>query len=344
MPAEASAADPLALDAASVRGRRGPQDALGDAHDPRRPLGWIVERERCPDPPPGPAPRTWLTVFTAGAECPFACVFCDLWQHTLPGPTPPGALPAQLRAAIGEARAAGHAFDGSEGLKIYNASNLFEPRAVPAGDDDQLVAISSGFERVLVECHPQWLGERALAFARALAERGSRLDVALGLETVHPEALPKLGKKMTVERFDRTVDLLLEAGCGVRAFVLVGAPFQPLDEAVAWAVRSAVHAARRGVEHVSLIPVRDGNGTLERLAERGLWRPTRLGELEQAVDRALEEIAALDLPTVVTADTWDLERFTACGDCASPRTERLERINLTGRSEPTVECESCDGG
>jgi radical SAM enzyme (TIGR01210 family) len=328
----------IPVDATSVRSRRGPKSSIDDPLDPSRPLGWIVERERCPD---RPRPRRWLTVFTAGAECPFACVFCDLWQHTLPGPTPEGALPAQLRTAIAAARAAGHAF---ENLKIYNASNLFEPRAVPAGDDPALVEISAGFERVLVECHPRWLDDRALAFARALAERGSRLDVALGLETVHPEALPKLGKKMTVERFDRAVDLLLDAGCGVRAFVLVGAPFQPPVEAVEWAVRSAVHAARRGVEHVSLIPVRGGNGTLALLAEQGLWRPTRLSEVEEALDRSLAEIERLDLATVVTADTWDLERFAPCSACAEARARRLERINLSGGRSPAVACDSCDGG
>lgn len=317
-----------------MRDRRGPKEAIGD---PRRPLGWIVERERSPD---RDTPRTWLTVFTAGAECPFACVFCDLWKHTLPGKTPPGSLPGQLWTAISEARAAGHAF---EGLKIYNASNLFEPRAVPPDDDPQLVMISSQFERVLVECHPRWLRGRALAFARELDQRESRLDVALGLETVHPEALPRLGKKMTVERFDRAVALLRDAGCGVRSFVLVGAPFQPLDEAVHWAVHSAVHAARRGVEHVSLIPVRDGNGTLELLAERGFWRPTRLSELEAALDRSLAEVAALDLPTVVTADTWDLERFASCDACAPARADRLERTNLTGRREAPVQCDLCDG-
>jgi len=40
------------------------------------------------------------TVFLAGAECPFTCSFCDLWRWTLDGPTPPGALPAQLSKAL----------------------------------------------------------------------------------------------------------------------------------------------------------------------------------------------------------------------------------------------------
>ncbi|MCB1036985.1 MAG: hypothetical protein KDD47_24370 [Acidobacteria bacterium] len=69
--------------------------------DPWRPLGWQLERERTVEGALEPA----LTVFLAGAECPFTCVFCDLWRHTLEGPTPAGALPAQLSAALEKASA-----------------------------------------------------------------------------------------------------------------------------------------------------------------------------------------------------------------------------------------------
>ena len=50
--------------------------------------GSLVEEERRPD---GRIERA-LTVFLAGAECPFTCSFCDLWRCTIDGPTPPGAL------------------------------------------------------------------------------------------------------------------------------------------------------------------------------------------------------------------------------------------------------------
>src|SRR3979409_1805690 len=41
-----------------------------------------------------------VTVFLAGAECPFTCSFCDLWRWTLAGPTPPGALTIQLARGL----------------------------------------------------------------------------------------------------------------------------------------------------------------------------------------------------------------------------------------------------
>ena len=67
-----------------------------DAVDAWNPLGVLVEEERTPDRGLQPS----ITIFLAGAECPFTCVFCDLWKQTLVGATPEGAIPAQLDAAL----------------------------------------------------------------------------------------------------------------------------------------------------------------------------------------------------------------------------------------------------
>ena len=71
-----------------IRGLRGSRPAA----DPFKAHGSLVEDERRPD---GRIERA-LTVFLTGAECPFTCSFCDLWRWTIDGPTPAGALPAQL--------------------------------------------------------------------------------------------------------------------------------------------------------------------------------------------------------------------------------------------------------
>ncbi|PYP49157.1 MAG: hypothetical protein DMD39_12500, partial [Gemmatimonadetes bacterium] len=47
--------------------------------DPFKPLGSVLEEERRPN---GKIERA-LTVFLAGAECPFTCSFCDLWRMTI---------------------------------------------------------------------------------------------------------------------------------------------------------------------------------------------------------------------------------------------------------------------
>ncbi len=314
-----TAAHPLT--AARVRALRPPKPAV----DPWQPLAVLWEEERRPEGGVGPV----LTVFLAGAECPYTCVFCDLWRHTLDRPTPPGAIPAQLERALARAGP----LPADPGIKLYNASNFFDDRAVPPADDPVLSARLAPFPRVVVECHPRLVGERCLRFAAGLA---GRLQVAMGLETVHPEALPRLGKAMTLDHFATAARRLRRHGVGVRAFVLVGAPFVPPAETVLWAERSAAWAFAQGVEHVSLVPVRGGNGALETLAARGEFAPPSPAAVEEAFARCL----GLD-GGVVTLDLWDLDRLLACPACREARMRRLARINRSGRPEPPVACGAC---
>jgi radical SAM enzyme (TIGR01210 family) len=298
------------------------------AVDPFTPIAQFWETERTAEGPDIAA----LTLFLAGAECPFTCVFCDLWRETLDGSTPPGALPAQLRAAF----AAAGPLPQPCAVKLYNASNFFEPRAVPLEDEAEILALLAPFSRVTVECHPRLVGSRCVGFAARLA---GRLEVAMGLETVHEEALARLNKGMTLADFDRAAEILADAGIGLRAFVLVGAPFLPAAENVEWAVRSAGHAFDRGAERVSLIPVRGGNGAMEALREAGEWTPPDLEQLETALELCLELEGG-----IVTADLWDARRFASCPDCAEGRLARLARMNATGQAEPRSPCSRCGWG
>lgn len=272
-----------------------------------------------------------LTMLLAGAECPYSCVFCDLWRETLDGPTPRGALPAQLRAVLAQAGR----LPEPCATKLYNASNFFDQRAVPVEDEPQLAELLSPFAPVTVECHPRLVGDRCLAFAGRL---GGRLEVAMGLESIHPRALPRLNKAMTLADFDRAAAALRGAGIGLRAFVLVGTPYVPPAEALEWTVRTAAHAFERGAARVALIPVRGGNGALEELRRHGEFAPPTLADLEAALDRCLALGGG-----VVAADLWDGGRLAACSECATPRLERLARINRTGVVEPRPRCAGCGG-
>jgi uncharacterized Fe-S cluster-containing MiaB family protein len=159
----------------------------------------------------------------------------------------------------------------------------------------------------------------------------------MGLETIHPEGRAHLNKRLDLERFDRAASFLTDHDVVLRVFVLLGAPYIPEEESVEWTVRSAEHAAARGAAVVSIIPVRGGNGEIERLATLGRFTPPTLRHLESALDRCGEWNA-----TVVTADLWDVERLPACPACRMSRIERLRRLNVSGRPEPSVACVECD--
>ena len=293
--------------------------------DPSIAHGSVLEEERRPD---GSVERA-LTVFLAGSECPFTCSFCDLWRWTIDGPTPPGALTRQLGMVL-EA----HSRPAPDRLKLYNASNFFDRRAVPPEDLEGMAALAAPFAAVTVESHANTIGALTLAFARQLT---GRLEVAVGLETIEPVAAAHLNKRLDLARFDSAARLLSAHDIDLRVFVLLGAPHVRAGEAVAWTVRTVEYAVARGAAVVSIIPVRGGNGEMERLAAMGAFVAPTLSQLEESLDLCLQFTG-----TVVTADLWDASRLPACGHCRDVRIERLRRLNVTGRAEPRISCPSCE--
>jgi len=257
-----------------------------------------------------------LTVFLAGAECPFTCSFCDLWRWTLDGPTPPGALPAQLRQVLDNL----DNLDSLHRLKLYNASNFFDRQAVPREDVPRLAELAAPFAAVTVESHANTIGPLTLEFAAMLS---GRLEVAIGLETIHPVAAQHLNKRLDLERFDRAAAFLAKHEIDLRVFVLLGAPYVPADESIEWAIRTARYAAERGASRIAIVPVRGGNGELERLQALGDFVPPTLAQLEVALERCLTIRSA-----VVTADLWDVERLPGCETCRPQRIARIRAMNL----------------
>jgi hypothetical protein len=270
-----------------------------------------------------------LTVFLAGAECPFTCAHCDLWRFTVDGPTPPGALPAQVMHALGSCR--GHTRPDT--IKLYNASNFFDPRAVPPEDLPMLAAHLASFRRVTVECHPRLVGEACQRFAATLT---GRLEVAMGLETVHPDVLPRLNKQMTIAQFDDAVAFLRDHGIGIRTFVLLSPPYTPAHDALEWVVRSVEHALDAGVDVVSVIPTRTGVGELGRLVDQGMLVPPSLQTFELAMEACLRLERGL-----VLADLWDVETMRGCRACRTQRIAHLRDMNRTGRVGTHVVCDRC---
>ena len=293
--------------------------------DPNRAHGSLLEEERRPD---GRIERA-LTVFLAGAECPFTCSFCDLWRFTIDGPTPPGALTTQLEKVL-------DTLDGPppDRLKLYNASNFFDERAVPSEDLAGIARLAAPFAAVTVESHASTIGPKTLAFARRIP---GRLEVAVGLETIHPVAAAQINKRLDLARFDLAASFLSENGIDLRVFVLLGTPYLPVAESVAWTVRAVEYAAERGASIVSMIPVRGGNGEMERLQALGEFTPPTLLQLENALDLCSHITTA-----VVTVDTWDLDRLPACEHCRTERIERLQRLNRSGSAQPRIACRTCE--
>lgn len=297
-----------------MRGEKSPVDSY-------LPYGWFNEQERTLD---GDIEEVSAILLT-NRECPYSCLMCDLWKHTTDETVPLGAIPAQIENALKKLSPASH-------LKLFNSGSFFDPRAIPVEDYPQIASLSSGFENVLVESHTAYIGKECVEFKRML---NGQLQVAIGLETVHPEILPSLNKGMTLEDFKKAVAFLQSNGISSRAFILLRPPFLSEVEGVEWACRSIDFAFSCGVDICSVIPVRSGNGALDSLSIDGYFQEPSILSLE----RVLEYGIGLKKGLVLT-DLWDLERFSACDSCFESRKERLKQINLTQENIRHVEC-SC---
>jgi archaeosine synthase beta-subunit len=291
--------------------------------DPFKPHGFFIEQERAQS---GRILSSAVILLT-NKECPWRCLMCDLWKHTLTKTVPLGAIPRQIDYAIEQLG------NKPEQVKLYNSGSFFDPAAIPPAEYPA-IALRVAFARhVIVEAHPRLVGEKARRL-RDLLE-GS-LEVAMGLETVHPSVLPRLNKKFELSHFAQAAGYLCKEGIAVRAFVLVKPPFLGEEEAVEWALKSAQFAFDCGASVVSLIPTRRGNGALDRLMETGEFSPPKLSTLERAFEQALDLARCR-----VFADLWNLEQFSTCSSCLEPRRSRLHRMNLTQKIGPAIECGVC---
>jgi radical SAM enzyme (TIGR01210 family) len=293
--------------------------------DPFKPHGFFLEQERSAA---GRAVSSACILLT-NKECPWRCLMCDLWKHTLDGPTPPGAVPAQIHYALDRLASK------PEQVKLYNSGSFFDAAAIPPADYPAIAAAVAFAQHVIVESHPRLVGGRTWRLRELLS--GS-LEVALGLETIHPRVLPRLNKRFSLEDFSRSAEALRRERIGLRVFLLVKPPFLDDAEAVTWAIRSAEFAFERGATAVTLIPTRPGNGALDQLIATGEFSPPNLRTLEEA----LAQVLALRRGRAF-ADTWDLEQFSTCPACLEARKSRLEQMNLAQEVLPPVRCSLCGG-
>jgi hypothetical protein len=303
--------------------------ARPDAPDPNVPHGVFLERERLAS---GAVVDSGVVLLT-NRECPWRCLMCDLWKHTTSDSVPEGAIPRQVEFAV---RTWSDSGTLPVQVKLYNSGSFFDPAAIPPSDYEPVARQIAFASHVVVESHPLLVGDRAKVLRDLLS---GPLEVALGLETAHPEVLEKLNKKFDLAQFARAAEFLAAERIALRVFILVNPLFLDARAGLEWAVKSAEFAFACGAGAVTLIPTRTGNGALERLRESGEFVPPTLAMLEAAQRAAL----ALGRGRVF-ADTWALEPFSACPHCFAARRERLETINLTQCDTPPVRCEVCGGG
>lgn len=287
--------------------------------DPSLPYAWMVEKEHTQS---GSVEDTGI-IFITNRECPYHCLMCDLWKNTTDKPLPPGAISGQIEWALAK-------MPGVRHLKLYNSGSFFDERAIPENEYDRIASLVSSVQTVIVECHPLLVNEKCLRFRDMLKPD---LHIALGLETVNREVLGKLNKKITPEDFVCAVNYLTANEILTRAFILLRPPFMSEEEGIFWAERSIDFAFDAGVECCTVIPVRGGNGAMEKLMKEGHFSAPGITSLEKVLEYGIGLKRGR-----VFGDTWDLGLFSRCERCNDKRIARITEMNLKQTSVSSVIC------
>lgn len=268
------------------------------------------------------------TLFLSNSECSFHCLMCDLWKNTLERSAPTASIAEQVEVALAE-------LSDVQQIKLYNSGNFFDPRAISPDEYPAIADLVRGFDRVIVENHPKLCGPACLEYRDVIAP--AQLEIALGLETVHPGVLQSLNKQMTLADYDRAADFLCAALIPMRTFILLRPPFLTEEEGVEWAIRSIEYAFNRGINCCSLVPTRAGNGIMEQLQRQGDFSPPAGSSMETVLAVGIEMGRGR-----VFMDLWDAEQFFACQTCRVARIARLQQMNLTQVVRPPVLCGDCE--
>ena len=266
------------------------------------------------------------TIFLTGKECSFKCLMCDLWKNTLTGPTPSGAILKQIDYALPR-------LPDADVIKLYNSGNFFDQKAVPPADYPGIIERLRPYRRVIVENHPKLCGEACVDFNDSI---NGVLEIAMGLETIHPDVLPRLNKQMTPEDFKQAAASLVKHKIDVRAFVLLNPPYLiNREENVQWAFNTVQFAFESGAGCCSIIPTRPGNGIMDLLCKEGHYISPSLDMLEEVFERSLQLQSGR-----VFVDTWDIGFLSNCPICFEARKHRLEAMNADQKIHRRIAC-SC---
>jgi hypothetical protein len=292
--------------------------------DPDKPHAFFVEEEYSATGELVPV----ATIFLTNRECPWRCVMCDLWKNTLTYPVAPGSIPRQIAYAL-------ERLPPARQVKLYNSGSFFDVQAIPREDYPAIAELVRRFDRTIVECHPSLVGAPCFEFRDLLPHT---LEAAMGLETVHPEVLEQLNKRMTLDLFAAASASLRSQNIDLRVFILVQPPFMKPNESLHWAQRSLEFAFDCGATAASLIPTRGGNGAMETLAQAGDFVPPQLATLEAAIEYGLRLQRGR-----VFSDLWDLRRAAPSCSCYPARIARLAQVNLQQQVLDAIECSQCEG-
>jgi hypothetical protein len=316
-----------------MREVRARNDAQYDPHEPTR--VWLDE-DNTPD---GVAQSLTIILNTGGCRWARAggCTMCGYVAESVEGGSVAHeALLDQLDVCLDHERTEA---DEPAGLvKIYTSGSFLDEREVPAETRRAIAETFADRDRIVVESLPDFVDADKL---RDFTDRGLAADVAIGLETATDRVRHDcVNKYFDFVDFEAACGRAVEAGAGVKAYLLMKPPFLSESEAIEDMVSSVRRcAAVEGCHTVSMNPCNVQRYTMvDDLHFRGGYRPPWLWSVAAVLERTA------DADAIVVSDPVGHGSDRGphnCGDCDDRVQRAIKDFDL--RQDPTVfEQVACD--
>jgi radical SAM enzyme (TIGR01210 family) len=206
-------------------------------------------------------------------------------------------------------------------VKIYTSGSFLDPREVPEAAREGMLEMirGAGIRRLIIESRPEHINGKLVKECTSKVET----EFAIGLETANDLIREEIIQKgFTFQDFVSASKTVHLNGGRVKAYLLLKPPLLHEGEAIEDAVSSA-EAARRHADVISLNLCNVQRGTVvERLWERGEYRPPWLWS-------AVEVLQRVEGPIICDPVGAGARRGPHnCGRCDSAVAEAIRRHAL----------------
>ncbi len=228
-------------------------------------------------------------------------------------------------------------YNGETIVKLYTSGSFLDPKEIPK-DLAQKIISSFDCSKTVIESRPEYVNQEVL---KDLKVDEKSLEIAIGLESADDFVLKNcINKGFTFKDYMSARKIVLDAGCGLRTYLLLKPPFLTEKEAMDDLIKSIERISHKR-NLISINPVNvQNNSFLEHLFRLDMYRPPWLWSLLEI----LKEIKSTNNIVISRAGLGGKRGAHNCGGCDKEIVDLLDDFNRTrdieklSRGIPECDC------
>ncbi|MEM5814776.1 MAG: DUF5591 domain-containing protein [Candidatus Aenigmatarchaeota archaeon] len=190
-------------------------------------------------------------------------------------------------------------------LKVFNSGSFLDERQIPRAFRSYLVrkCEQNGVKELIVESRGEYLTQQ---FADDMKSDKVKVTIGYGLEVADDEMLKKLQKGTTVADFIKASEFLHKNGFGMRAYVLVNAPYTTRES-----LRKTMNVAMEHADSICLLNwFPHGASKAFQLWIEGKWKPLTEEQFRDWTEEFTDKKVEKYFEEFVFTPRWPMELQT----------------------------------